>query len=514
MIRDKKADTLIEKLMSKRQFLIGSSSAAVGLGVAPDAWSQRSKNEWDLIIIGAGTAGLPAAIFASRRGAKVLVIEASSQIGGTLLLAMGQMSAAGTKVQRLKGIEDTPQKHFDDIVRISKGTVNQDLVRMAVWNAADTYDWLWDNGFEMRPEHPVAGRAHEPYSELRYYWGVDRGVSIVKVLEKEIRPEINRGNVTILFNTEAKELVQETDGTVTGVVVQNEDGTVQRFIGRNVLLACGGYASDHKFFETVTGYKHYASESYPYSKGAGHRMGTAAGGYLRGRENYLSSFGSIMADGDVPSVAIGRVNTYPERRMPWEIYVNKNGKRFVREDIPSVDAREHALLDQPELRYWVVFDDAIRNQSPPVVEGWTEKEVLQAFDVQPMFYQARSIQELAREAGIDAENLRRTVMRYNQGVGTGLDLFGREHKPLPLSVPPFYAIRMQGRSVTSTVGLAVDSELRVIRESGSPIPNLFAVGELLGSSQTMGRAFCGGMMITPALTFGRLLGESMLPLET
>jgi len=505
---------LRKTLFSKRQFLIGAGSAAIGLGIGSGADAQRESRLWDLIIIGGGTAGLPAAIFASRRGKKVLIVEASAQLGGTLLLAMGQMSAAGTKVQKMRGIEDDPQEHFDDIIRISKNTVDRDLVRLAVWNAAETYDWLWDNGFDMVLDHPVAGRAHEPYSKLRYYWGNDWGLSIVKVLEQEIQTEVDKGNVTIQFRTEAKELLQETDGTVTGVVVQEENGTVQRHNGRHVLLACGGYASNPAMFRELCGYTHYARMSYPYSQGAGHKMGVAAGGYLRGRENYLSNFGGIMVDENVPSVVDVRPNTYPERRLPWEIYVNVEGRRFIREDIPSVDAREHALLYQPELRYWIIFDDAIRKQAPALLDTWSQQEILDAFDSHPMFYKASTLGELATEAGINAEVLQRTVQQYNLGVLTGHDFFGRQHKPLPIIKQPFYAIRTQGYSSSSTVGLAVDKELRVIHEDGSPVPNLYAAGELLGSGQTMGRAACGGMMITPALTFGRLLGQSMLQFDT
>lgn len=514
MNSDTRDQRVLGPLMNKRQFIIGSGSAAIGLGLTPGLRAQTNSKAWDLIVIGAGTAGLPAAIFASRRGAKVLLIEASGQIGGTLLLAMGQMSAAGTKVQEMKGIEDTPQEHFDDIIKISKNTVNRDLVRTAVWNAADTYDWLWDNDFEMIPEHPVAGRAHEPYSKLRYYWGVDWGVSIVKVLEKQIQPEIDNGNVTVLFSTEAKELIQETDGTVTGVVTQGADGTVQRHMARNVLLASGGFASNPEMFKEQNGYAAYARMSSPYSQGAGHIMGLAAGGYMRGAENYLSNFGGVMATDEPQSVVDVRVNTYPERRQPWEIHVNVNGKRFIREDIPSVDAREHALLDQPDLRYWTVFDEAIRVQSPKLIDEWDKSEILDAFNDHPMFYKADTLAELAVKAGVNAENLERTVARYNQGVMTGHDFFGREHKPLPIAEPPFYAIRTQGYSVTSTAGLAVDNDLKVIRQNGAVIPNLYAAGEILGSGQTMGRAACGGMMITPALTFGRLLGQSMLQFDT
>lgn len=500
--------------MSKRQFLIGAGSVAVGLAATRSLAAKTTSKRWDLIVVGGGTAGLPAAIFASRRGARVLLVEAAPELGGTLFLATGQMSAAGTKVQRLKGIKDTPQEHFDDIIRISKNTVDRDLVKLAVWNAADTFDWLWENGFEMIPEHPVAGRAHEPYSNLRYYWGVDRGMSIRDVLVHEIQPEIKKGNVSVLYRTKAKELLQQTDGTVTGLITEGEDGSVAHHDARNVLLASGGYAANPELFKELNGYTHYARKSYPFCQGDGHRMGVAAGGYLHGKQNYLSSFGAVMANASVPSDVILRVNTYPERRQPWEIYVNSNGRRFVREDIPSVDAREHALLDQAELRYWVIFDEAIRNEAPPIVDGWSPEEILEAVDTHAMFYRADTLQELASNAGIEAENLARTVARYNQGVLTGHDLFGREHKPRSIAEGPFYAIRVQGYSVTSTVGLAVDAELRVVREDGNPVPNLYAAGELLGAGQTMGRAACGGMMITPALTFGRLLGERLLRFET
>src|SRR5262245_57625732 len=97
--------------VKRRQFLIGASSAAVGLAAQPAAAADAKT--WDLIIVGGGTAGLPAAIFAARRGVKVLVIEASLQLGGTLFLSTGQMSAAGTKLQKSKGIADTGQLHYD-----------------------------------------------------------------------------------------------------------------------------------------------------------------------------------------------------------------------------------------------------------------------------------------------------------------------------------------------------------------------------------------------------------------
>ena len=133
--------------IDRRALLIGASSAAAGLA-AQAGWSRETNaaEAWDLIIVGGGTAGLPAAIFGARRGAKVLIIEASLQIGGTLFLSTGQMSAAGTRLQKEKGIQDSAQLHFDDVLRISRRTVRPELVRLAVDNAATTFDWLMENG--------------------------------------------------------------------------------------------------------------------------------------------------------------------------------------------------------------------------------------------------------------------------------------------------------------------------------------------------------------------------------
>jgi fumarate reductase flavoprotein subunit len=244
----------------------------------------------------------------------------------------------------------------------------------------------------------------------------------------------------------------------------------------------------------------------------GLELGVAAGGYLRGREHYLSNFGWLLDDGPFPSAILGRANTYPENRLPWEIYVNSAAQRFIREDEPSVDLREHALLEQPDLRYWIIFDQAIFDQAPPMVYGWTREQMAAAFNTRQIFRKANSLKQLAQDIGLDPAALARTVAAYNAGRDAGKDPFARTHMPSPINKPPYYAIRQQGGSVTSTVGLAVNSNLQVIRPDGAAIPGLYAGGEILGSGQLQGNAFVGGMMAMPAIVFGRLLGEKFLAL--
>ena len=179
--------------ISKRAFLKTAAATAVGVAAASSAAGADDKKRWDVIIVGAGTAGLPAAIFAGQRGGRVLLIEAAGQIGGSLFLSSAQMSAAGTKLQKSKNISDTPQSHFDDVMKISKGTANPDIVKLAVFNAAETFDWLTDNGLIVAKEHPVTGTTHEPYSAARYAWGKDGGISVLEILEKQIKPLIDKG---------------------------------------------------------------------------------------------------------------------------------------------------------------------------------------------------------------------------------------------------------------------------------------------------------------------------------
>jgi len=135
----------------------------------------------DLLVLGAGTAGLPAAIFAARRGLRVLLVEKLDRVGGTLHVAQGQLAAAGTSLQRERGIEDSPELHFADVMRISRGTANEEMVRLAVGAAAGTIEWLRAAGFatlvtdEIVFDH-VAARYVATGSTRRV--GVDAGVSL------------------------------------------------------------------------------------------------------------------------------------------------------------------------------------------------------------------------------------------------------------------------------------------------------------------------------------------------
>jgi fumarate reductase flavoprotein subunit len=500
--------------VSKRDFLKGAATTLVLASLPLAARKALAADDWDVIVIGGGTAGLPTAIFAAERGAKVLVLEGSHRIGGTMDRSSGQMSAAGTSLQKAKGIKDTPQDHFDDVMRISRGTADPAMVRLAVDNAADTIEWLIGLGWTALPEHPVKGQGHEDYLIARYQWGPEGGTSIYRALEPVVMKLLADKKITILTETQVAGLIQDGSGAVTGVTAEGPEGTKIDYRGRNVVITTGGAGGDPEMFEKLNGAPLYIRMAYPYNRGGGVRIGLEAGGYIRGQEHYLCNDGGVLTDTNYPSPQLAAAITTEEQRPPWEIFVNQRGERYTREGDPSVDNREHALLKQPGHRYWAIFDDAILDQAPPFLRGWSKEQIRAGFGKHHMFFKADSIGELARWTGIDAGGLEYTVAAYNESQTAGKDpVFGRTHMPLPISKPPYYAIRLQGYSILVFGGLAVDTSLRVIREDGSPIPNLYAAGEVLGKAALTGSAYVGGMSITPALTFGRMLGQKILKLS-
>ncbi len=494
--------------MQRRTFVTSALSIA---GLSLMARGLRAQQQfWDYIIVGAGTAGLPAAIFASRRGARVLLIDPADDVGGTLHLANGQVSAAGTRLQDDQGIVDSPDAHFEDIMRITYGGADPDIVRTTVDHAPRTINWLLDNGLKPLPGHPVTGdRPGRPaYSVRRYLWAREEGRAILAVVRRELAPELASGRVVTQLNTRVTGLLTNDGGAVEGVRARCGDARLT-FRGRHVLITSGGYAMNPEMFEMLVGSPAYAAGSYPHSQGDGLRLATSVGGWLRGQDQHRSGTGNILTGNRFPAKVYARFTTVPQDRLPWEIWVNRTGRRFIREDEPLVYPRARALLEQPELRYAIVFDEMIFRRSPVGIEGWSRDAMLEHFAHHPMFARAESLGELAARADLDPDGLAASVAEYNGAVASGRDALGREHLPLPIKEPPFYAVTHLGSSATSSAGVVVDKELRVLHGNGEPIPNLYAAGEVLGSGATLGATFAPGMMLTPALVLGRLLGERL-----
>jgi len=470
--------------------------------------AQACSHIWDVIVVGAGAAGLQAASYAADRGARVLLLEGGDNIGGTLHVSGGQISAAGTKLQQVRGIEDTAEEHFKDILSITNGNVDRALSRLAVENAADTVDAILELGPELYPDMPIVTNIHEPYSKPRTYWGPELGKGLLRVIVPWFEKRRGSG-VTLEYGASVIGLEQDSDGKVTGVVAQR-GGDNQRFQSKNVVLATGGFAANQKLFPCLMQGHTLYQGAMDHCTGGGLLMGIGAGGYVQGSDRFQVMFGGIREGMGQSHKYYGGCETIPQNRLPWEIYVNANGQRFVREDEPSIDARERALMAQPELRFWILFDENIRARAPRLVPDWSDIEFKKAIEQHPDFYRAESVDELAEEIRVDSKALKVTIQDYNNSQRAQKDHLGRVHMPAPIGQAPYYVIANYGVSYLSFAGLAVNTELQVITVSGKPIPGLYAAGEIVGGGQTMGQGYCGGMTLTPAFTFGRLLGQHIL----
>jgi succinate dehydrogenase/fumarate reductase flavoprotein subunit len=334
---------------------------------------------FDLIVVGAGTAGLPVAIAAADRGARVLAIEKTGRIGGTLHRTGGNISAGGTRRQRERGIDDSPDAHFAEVLRISHGSANHALTQLACDLAPGMADWLEDNGFAFDPATPTITFSHEPYRTPRTFWGVDPGGSILTVLERLLAQHLASGAITVWLDTPVTGLVVEGERVVgveagphplapspqgrggTGREPSVHEGEVVR--APAVVLTTGGFTANPDLFARLGGGHRPRSSGMPGSTGDGLRMAEALGAAIGGQGVFLPTIGGF-ADPDEPGVIYRDENDklpsfqlIPQLRPPREIWVNDRGERFVKEDEPDIEIREDAVKANG-LQFWVVFDEA------------------------------------------------------------------------------------------------------------------------------------------------------------
>jgi fumarate reductase flavoprotein subunit len=463
---------------------------------------------YDVICVGAGSAGLPLAIRAAQNGARVLQVEADNRIGGTLHWSSGQIAAAGTRLQKEHGVTDTPEEHFADAQHIANGQIDPVVLKLFVDNAADTIDWLMDLGFKPAAGTPVVGEAHEAYSKRRYLWGDNAALSILDVLRPVHEKLVAAGKIDLLLEHRLSSLITDDAGAVKGINVDNGNNKITQLYGSSVVLACGGYAAGVEMWNKLNPEIPLASHCNPFSLGDGIKAAQDLDAIVDGTEKFLCTFAGYLENPNDPTSA-EFLALSPKSRNIWEIFVDNQGKRFMTEDHQSIDYRERALLNQPEMKMNIVFDSDILENSAPLT--LLDPDVYRAkFGYHPNFIKANTIEELAEGLGCQVSVLTTTIQNYNASVEQKKDKeFNKFFLIRKIENPPFYGIKAMGVTVLSPAGLAVDADLRVIKQGGNTIPNLYAAGEILGFGRTSGNAFVGGLSLTPALTFGKLLGERL-----
>jgi fumarate reductase flavoprotein subunit len=459
----------------------------------------------DVVVVGAGPAGLALTIHAADRGLSVVLLESAADIGGALHWSGGHLSAAGTPRQAERGIVDDVDAHYADIMRISRGTARPSLTRIAVEEAVPTLAWLDSLGLEYDEATPRIVHGHEQYSVPRTVHGTRMALGILDVLRADLARVVAEADVTVALQSRAVSLLVEGD-RVVGVSL--DDGTEVR--AAEIVLATGGFGYDPELFAELDGAP-LVTSSAPTSTGDGIRLGREVGAGIAGRGMYIPTFGGLPPEGDDLRVDWEhRPHLVAPERAPWEIYVDRHGRRWIAEDEASIDTKERVLTTIEDMTFWTVFDSRALAESHPMVVGWSRDELDAAAGVRRGVSKAETLEELAAVAGISPQGLAATVARYNGIVADGADPdFGRTHLPAPIAVPPYYALENHPVTLITFAGLDVDDDLRVLRPDGTAIDGLRAVGEVIGSAAVNGNSFCSGMCLTPALALGRRLGRTL-----
>jgi succinate dehydrogenase/fumarate reductase flavoprotein subunit len=489
---------------------------------------------YDVIIIGAGSAGMPCAIQAAARGLQVLVIEKDEKIGGTLHLTAGHLSAAGTKRQVEKGIEDTVVQHFNDVKRISRNTVDELIAHKAITLAPKTIDWLQELGYIFHEATPMLIHGHEPYGVPRTYFGKDdyaakdivgSGKTVLKTILPLWNQYFAQGFITVWLNHQMTAL-KKNDNKIEAVIVTDVTTKITKEIAvthADVVVTTGGYAANGSFYnEVIQPFKNDTTKHFPnrlistaneHSQGDGIKAIMSIDGHFYGAEKHMSTLGGIELEPKSGRASFweawARVSNSNDR-IPREIYINENGDRFMNEHDLTVDERERIVLQQPNQRFYVVFDEKALQEGPCIVVQWDAARFKEESIKEKCCWQANSIEALAHKINIPVERLVSTVQQFNVGVTNKLDeQFGRSVLNNDITQPPYYALLVYAYSLISFGGIKVNENLNVLCNDGTTISNLYAAGEVLGAGATSGNSFCGGMLLTPALSFGKWLGETL-----
>jgi flavocytochrome c len=475
---------------------------------------------YDIAIVGAGSAGMPCAIRAAQRGLKVLVLEKDSSAGGTLHITAGHLSAGGTRRQKTLGISDSTEQHWQDVQRISHNTADETIARKAVELAPGTVDWLEELGYRFHPKAPLIIYGHEAYNVPRTYFGeadyaggpiVQPGKAVLRALLPVFEQLVADKKITLHTNHRLIQLHHEGNH-ITSIETEH-NGNKYTFTAKSYVLATGGYASNKVFFEEQHPGLNLISTARHTSTGDGTQAAMAIGGVFYNTDKHIFTLGGVEAAPGSGRAdfwqAWARVSNSHDRK-PREIYVNQQGQRFMNEYDFTVDERERAVLQQPGHCFYALFDEAALQDGACIVVQWDAQQLRAEAATQKCCWSADSIKELADAINLPAENLSVTVNQYNEAVARQhSDAFGRTLLTHPLQHPPYYALKIHAYSLISFGGLQVNEQLQVMHQSGKPFANLYAAGEILGAGTTSGNAFCGGMLLTPALSFGKWLGETL-----
>ena len=458
--------------------------------------------DFDVLVIGSGAAGLSAALAARQAGAeRILVAEGEGIIGGSSRLSGGLMMGAATRYQKAQGIEDSPEALFHDYMTLNQWKVESAVVERLTQRAGEAVEWLGDLGVEFYDQLVFGGDETLP----RVHCPIGRGQAVVDVLYRNCR----ESGIEFALGQRVDRLLV-SDGAVVGIAVGEDEITAG-----SVVIATGGFGADEEkrreLFPSVydTGWSYYigADGSRGDALDFTRDVNAQVTGFNRGLRLLHTDF-DRMYEAYIPG---------------WLILVNSQGRRFCNETAPygimdgllqeqgdsAFAIFDHkALVDATELgvaRYKQSIPGSTKKQSP----HWN-LDIIEMMLKEGKVRRRESLDELAADIGVPAENLAATVDRVNELVELHEDQdYLKDPKFLePIASGPFYAVEVRPATCCFTAcGLRIDRDACVLDESGRPIAGLFAAGEVTGG--VIGPRYVGsGNSYGNCVTMGRVAGQS------
>jgi fumarate reductase flavoprotein subunit len=443
-----------------------------------------------LVVIGAGAAGLVAALSAHEAGEEVLVLERDPLPRGSTALSAGLVPAAATRWQRAAGIVDTPELFASDILRKAHGEPDAQIVDHVTRLAGPVLEWLSDRHdlkFSVIEDFSYPGHSARRMHGLASRSGEELIDALRAAAEACDIPVICDAHVTTLFANEADR--------VLGLAFARPDGSVEEIGCDRLILACNGYGGNRALVaEHIPSLADATYFGHAGNQGDALSWGQALGAATR-HLNGHQGHGSVAH----PAGILISWATITEGGFQ----VNSQGERFSNE-AKGYSEQAAEVLKQPDGVAWTVFDARIAAITRQF-EDFRRAEAMGAV------LSAESLPQLAVRMGLPEEALRRTAEAVDACKQAGAeDGFGRDFAgSQPLSAP-YCAVRVTGALFHTQGGLVIDTQARVLRPDGTPLPNLYAAGgAACGVSGNDASGYLSGNGLLTAVTLGRTAGATV-----
>lgn len=481
------------------QDAIEKAGVTLGAGKAKEENKQEDlepeSKDFDVVVVGAGGAGLSAAIEASNQGHKVALVEKMPAVGGNTLISGGEMNVPNNWVQETLGIEgDSVDTFYEDTMKGGDNLGDPDMVRVFAENALPAAEWLRD---EIKVEFLE--------DQLFQFGGHSFKRALIPVghtgqeLIIKLKAKADELGVETFLSTKAEKLIQNDDKRVVGVEATTDKGQKITFNApKGVILTAGGFGSNVEMRKEYNEEydDRYLSTDAPGTTGDGIVMAEEVGAALTNMESIQTY--------PVANPETGMISLVADTRFDGAVLVNQEGQRFV-EELERRDVISKAIIAQTGGIAYQIWAEPLNKVSKTIDAHQAEYEEMLEQDV---IYKAETIEDAAKHFDIDPTALQETIDKVNKYAEDKEDPdFNHRAGLAPIEEGPFY-IQKANPSVHHTMGgIVINENAEVLTEDDQVIPGLYAAGEVTGVIHGANRL--GGNAVADIIIFGRIAGQNV-----